>query len=872
MGQSLTARSILQRKVLAQILSALVLFLCATYILFYTGVYKAYLDPNSSTGAFEVGLRRIEKSSLDIRKDVLVLGDSRVFSGLDVATADKSSQGKLNFLNAGIPGTTPRCWFIFEHALSEQSLSYRAVVIPVDTYSDDDSAIGSIDGDNREMDLHYIALETPLSQIFKISSSFPESRLRIDSFFELLLRGSLIRQDIQAFFASPLERLEELKKPSNDPATRAGSLIGLSVNYTRHKIVLPPAYHDVDQSLYQAELLHKAAPSASYAKYRREWLGPIVEHYRHLGIPVVFVRIPTRPIHQTTPGPPSGVLEDFASSSGVTLVDQSYPVSLEQPRYFIDADHLNDTGARLFSAWLGREVIDTLQHNTFRSSPDRAPMHANVPQQDNTQAAMHRFPLIAKIVSFMAVGVPILFQSFEFMAFVLVVLVAYWFIPSFRVRNGLLLVVSWYFYARWNAYYLFVLIALSVLDYLFGRAIESLSGFRRHLAFILGVSANLLFLGTAKYADFLTGTVAGLLGMRNDPWALHVLIPIGISFHTFQSVSYLCDVYAKKTRAVRSFAGYALFLAFFPQLLAGPIVRAGTFFRELSDSRRFAFRVDNLAIGSTRILSGLIKKSVFADRFGAVSDTYFLNPQAHPGLLAALSAVLAFAMQIYFDFSGYSDIAIGTARMFGFEFPENFRRPYLAWSVSEFWRRWHMTLSQWLRDYVYIPLGGNRNSSGTTARNLMVTMLLGGLWHGANWTFVAWGAYHGLLLVAEKASGLADYAARTKAQAVHRTIFTSLTFALVCIGWSMFRSPSFSELGIILVQAFSGVIGHPVLSRGLLIVILFAALYECFVERLGRFWNKMHVVWNVLGSCFAMITFELAAFTDSAAQFIYFRF
>ena len=268
----------------------------------------------------------------------------------------------------------------------------------------------------------------------------------------------------------------------------------------------------------------------------------------------------------------------------------------------------------------------------------------------------------------------------------------------------------------------------------------------------LGIAANLAFLGSFKYTNFATGTFSSMLGMRTDPWLVTLFVPIGISFHTFQSISYLVDVHRAKMSAIRRPLDYALYLAFFPQLLSGPIVRAGLFFGEYFGWRPPA--AEDVTYGLARCGFGLFKKMAVADQFAGIANGYWGAIDAHPGAPAAWSALFAFAMQIYFDFSGYSDIAIGCARFFGFVFPENFRMPYLATSVTDFWHRWHITLSTWLRDYLYIPLGGNRHGKMATLGNLMITMLVGGLWHGAQWTFVAWGAFHGVMLCIERLFGI----------------------------------------------------------------------------------------------------------------------
>ena len=352
------------------------------------------------------------------------------------------------------------------------------------------------------------------------------------------------------------------------------------------------------------------------------------------------------------------------------------------------------------------------------------------------------------------IGIPLRFQSYEFWLFFAIVVALFYLLPR-RYGRIVLLIVSYYFYARWNAWYVLFLWILTASDFAIAIWIEDAKERQRRsirLLLGLGVTANLAFLATFKYANFASSTVAALVGMHQNPWLVNLFVPIGISFHTFQSISYLVDVYRGRTVAVRKPLDYALYLAFFPQLLAGPIVRAGLFFGELFNWRPPG--PEDFTYGAARASFGLVKKTVIADQFASVANAYFDSIASHPGAPAAWSALFAFSMQIYFDFSGYSDIAIGCARMLGFVFPENFRMPYLATSITDFWHRWHITLSTWLRDYLYVPLGGNRHGTLATLRNLMITMLLGGLWHGAQWTFVAWGGFHGVLLCVERVFGI----------------------------------------------------------------------------------------------------------------------
>jgi D-alanyl-lipoteichoic acid acyltransferase DltB (MBOAT superfamily) len=347
----------------------------------------------------------------------------------------------------------------------------------------------------------------------------------------------------------------------------------------------------------------------------------------------------------------------------------------------------------------------------------------------------------AKLFTLLAIGVPIPPQSYDYVLFLLVVGALFYALPR-RMRWAWLLLASYYFYARWNASYVVLLAVLTLSDFIIALLLARPGARHRRLLLALGVGANLAFLGTFKYANFLTGNLAAALHVPADPWLVSWLVPIGISFHTFQSISYLVDVHRGRVKPESNLLHYALYIGFFPQLLAGPIVRAGRYFGELHVWQ--PPDLDQVERGLREIVLGTIKKLVIADQFAPIADAYFGALRAHPGAPAAWCAVFAFTLQIYFDFSGYSDIAIGSARLLGFVFPENFRRPYLAAGITDFWRRWHISLSTWLRDYLYIPLGGNRDGIAATLRNLMLTMLLGGLWHGASWTFVAWGGYHGV--------------------------------------------------------------------------------------------------------------------------------
>ena len=361
-------------------------------------------------------------------------------------------------------------------------------------------------------------------------------------------------------------------------------------------------------------------------------------------------------------------------------------------------------------------------------------------------------------------------------------LAAYYLTPNrARMRNWVVLIGSYVFYAWWRVDFLFLFAAVTVWNYLIGMAIAR-NGVRTPTArrwLALGVTMNLLTLGYFKYANFGVDSLNAILGtMGREPMAwTHVILPIGISFYIFESISYIADVYRKDTEATRHPVDFATFIALFPHLIAGPVFR----YKDLAD--QFEHRdhtLEKFGEGSLRFMQGFIKKVFIADTIAPlVSSAFGLT---HPTTADAWFGAIAYTAQLYFDFSGYSDMAIGLGLMMGFRFVENFNQPYVSQSITEFWRRWHMSLSSWLRDYLYISLGGNRHGTLKTYRNLFLTMLLGGLWHGANWTFALWGAWHGLVLSIERALGVKPDASRFRP---HRW---ALTFLVVVLGWDMFRS------------------------------------------------------------------------------------
>ena len=342
-----------------------------------------------------------------------------------------------------------------------------------------------------------------------------------------------------------------------------------------------------------------------------------------------------------------------------------------------------------------------------------------------------------------------IFSSPRFLVFLLVVLVALAIPFRHQFKKRVLFVASCSFYAAWDYRYLALLLLVSVIDYYCGARIAKTQDGRTRSQWVrFSIVSNLAILAYFKYYNFFAGNLNGVLGWSGFRLpVLQILLPAGISFYTFKSMSYTIDVYRREIEPCSSLMDYATFVTFFPELIAGPIVRASIFIPQMT--RRIGPTADRLAVGASLFLLGLTKKVVIADRLAAPVDQVFAHPALYSGRMLWLG-VIGYGIQIYCDFSGYSDMAIGTAKMIGYDLPENFNMPYVARNIAEFWRRWHITLSSWLRDYLYIPLGGNRRGEGRTYVNLMLTMLLGGLWHGASWNFVLWGGLHGSALAAHR--------------------------------------------------------------------------------------------------------------------------
>jgi D-alanyl-lipoteichoic acid acyltransferase DltB (MBOAT superfamily) len=464
------------------------------------------------------------------------------------------------------------------------------------------------------------------------------------------------------------------------------------------------------------------------------------------------------------------------------------------------------------------------------------------------------------------------FNTPEFLLFFPAVLLLYGLVRRRTVaRETMLLVASYFFYMSWDWRYAGLLLFSTVVDWALGLALGRTERPRsRRALLVLSLVVNLGVLATFKYWNFVMESLAwttASLGVSWSPPLHHLLLPVGISFYTFQSLSYTIDVYRREIPVERSLRRFALFVSFFPQLVAGPIVRAADFLPQLHREPRVT-REEFLS-GLLLVFRGCFKKVVIADLLAVLAvDSVFQDP-ARFSSLELLLALYGYAFQIYNDFSGYSDVAIGAGRMLGYEFPKNFDRPYLARNVREFWARWHISLSTWLRDYLYIPLGGNRGPRWKTTRNLMLTMLLGGLWHGAAWTFVLWGAWHGLLLVFSRA------ATRRPVEASPARVWGQrlVTFHLVLLGWLLFRAQDLATLSAYARGLLTLDLGFRLSPWYLLILALAVFAHYSSRELLER-WSArfLRLPEPLQGAAYAGTLLLLCGLSAGGPSFIYFQF
>ena len=478
-----------------------------------------------------------------------------------------------------------------------------------------------------------------------------------------------------------------------------------------------------------------------------------------------------------------------------------------------------------------------------------------------------------------------IFSSLSFLVFLAATLALYGLARSQRERAGLLLAASLIFYASWRPAYLLLLMASLGINYaLYLRLVES----RSRSLLIGAVTLNLIFLGAAKYLAFVTESLlalAGLAGLEapeNAPAWMHWALPLGISFYTFHMLSAMFDAYRGTWAKHVSFARWCLYVTFFPHLIAGPILRPGQLIDQLGELA--PLRQENFRLGGTIFVAGLVKKVLFADNLAPIADAAFNTP-AGLDIASAWIGTLAFSFQIYFDFSGYSEMAIGLACLFGVVLPRNFLYPYISRNPTEFWRRWHITLSLWLRDYLYIALGGNRRGSLRTYVNLTVTMVLGGLWHGANWTFVVWGALHGVYLIGHRllSEGLRDVGVREGSVVARSLSWAGLpvTFLLVLITWVFFRAGTFSDAWMVLSAMTGQVEAEGLTGRYRLYEKLIVAASAALVMiepwlvktagRVGILWWWRVPYW-LRGGAYASLTLMILAFGGATQKFIYFDF
>jgi D-alanyl-lipoteichoic acid acyltransferase DltB (MBOAT superfamily) len=433
-----------------------------------------------------------------------------------------------------------------------------------------------------------------------------------------------------------------------------------------------------------------------------------------------------------------------------------------------------------------------------------------------------------------------LFNSISFALFLPVVFILYWFVTakSLKWQNILLLVSSYFFYACWDYRFLFLLVFSTILDFYTGIKISESDKIRnKKFWFWTSICINLGFLGVLKYYNFFASTFADVittLGFKCDVTTLNVILPIGISFYTFHGLSYVIDIYKDKIKPTKNFIDYSVFVSFFPLLVAGPIERATHLLPQIQAKRNFDYT--KAVDGLRQILWGLFKKVVIADNCAEYADLIFNNSTSYSGSTLVLGAVF-FAFQIYGDFSGYSDIALGTARLFGIELLKNFSFPYFSRDIAEFWRRWHISLSSWFKDYLYIPLGGSKGGTWLKIRNTFIIFLVSGFWHGANWTFIAWGGLHALfflpLLLFNKNRNHIDSVAKGKMLPSLKEFSSMLlTFLLVVLAWVFFRADTVHQAVNYISHIFtSALFKIPEIRPSLVIMVL--ALF-IFMEWLGR--------------------------------------
>jgi len=477
-----------------------------------------------------------------------------------------------------------------------------------------------------------------------------------------------------------------------------------------------------------------------------------------------------------------------------------------------------------------------------------------------------------------------LFNSLSFALFLPIVFSLYWFVmnKTLKLQNLLLLCSSYFFYACWDWRFLFLLLFSTSLDYFTGIKIAtSTSKSLKRFWFWLSIVVNLGCLGVFKYYDFFAISFAETIksfGFHVDIWTLRVILPVGISFYTFHGLSYIIDIYQGRIKPEKNFINYSLFVSFFPLLVAGPIERATHLLPQIQKKRTFNY--SEAVDGLRQILWGLVKKIIIADSCARVANTIFNSYEDHSGSTLVLGAIF-FSIQIYCDFSGYSDIALGTARLFGIRLIKNFSFPYFSRDIAEFWRRWHISLSTWFRDYLYIPLGGSKGPIWKKIRNTFIIFTVSGFWHGSNWTFIIWGVLNALYIVPSilfktNRNNLDVVASGRQFPSLKEFLSISLTFALITFSWIFFRSKNLSSAVDYISKIFSRTLFSVPSIRPLdlfSMIILFIG-----IEWIGRRDNyaietfALNYSKPLRWSFYALLTIAILYHSGSDEQFIYFQF
>lgn len=474
------------------------------------------------------------------------------------------------------------------------------------------------------------------------------------------------------------------------------------------------------------------------------------------------------------------------------------------------------------------------------------------------------------------------FNSIQFALFLPIVFLLYWFVfnRNLKIQNLFVVVVSYVFYGWWDYRFLFLIAFTSLCSWWSGLLIEKYAQDRGKAKLFAGLNIviNLLILGVFKYYDFFVSSFGELFGVETDSILLRIILPVGISFYTFQALSYSIDVYRGQMRATKDVVQFFAYVSFFPQLVAGPIERATNLLPQFAKQRNFDYA--QAADGCRQMLWGLFKKVVIADNCALFVDKTWADFSTTPGSTLLLVAVL-FSFQIYGDFSGYSDIAIGCGKLFGIQLRQNFNVPYFSRNVQEFWRRWHMSLLTWFRDYIYFPLGGSRCSKPKVIRNTLIVFGVSGLWHGANWTYIVWGFYHALLFFPSLLFGGVNYKDTTIAEgrrlpAVRELLTMSCTFLLITIGWIIFRADSLAQAveylsGVCSLSLFSmpDIQGKTILFANILLLVLVEWVHR--KRKYGLSFAKPHGI-AVRWGAYLLLCVDIICFGGHAENFIYFQF